>query len=127
MYIKILDCTLRDGGFINQWLFGENVIKSFIQEYNNTCVEFIECGYIVQDTQIRNSSTKFNSFESFPFCSSNGLQDKLICMVDFGKVNEKVIPNREMTSIDGIRVAFHKKDLNEAIQYCKKIPAATLY
>ena len=28
--IRLLDCTLRDGGYINQWDFGEKTIKSII-------------------------------------------------------------------------------------------------
>ena len=32
MCIQVLDCTLRDGGYINNWLFGEVEIKSIISE-----------------------------------------------------------------------------------------------
>ena len=30
MSIKLLDCTLRDGGYINDWSFGEHTIRDIL-------------------------------------------------------------------------------------------------
>ncbi len=30
--IELLDCTLRDGGYINDWFFGESAIKFILKK-----------------------------------------------------------------------------------------------
>ena len=32
---KILDCTLRDGGYINNWEFGEDNIKNYLDSISD--------------------------------------------------------------------------------------------
>jgi 4-hydroxy 2-oxovalerate aldolase len=44
--IKILDCTLRDGGYVNEWNFGEGNIKYIISNLVESGVEIIECGFL---------------------------------------------------------------------------------
>lgn len=43
--IEILDCTLRDGGYVNNWRFGRNAIIKIIQQLTNAGVEIVECGF----------------------------------------------------------------------------------
>ena len=43
--IKVLDCTLRDGGYINDWNFGERVIKRVIAQLIDANVDLIEVGF----------------------------------------------------------------------------------
>lgn len=45
MNTKILDCTLRDGGYYTNWDFNSNVIKDYIKYTNDLELEFIEIGY----------------------------------------------------------------------------------
>ena len=42
MTIKILDCTLRDGGYVNSWEFGSEEIKHIISSLNNAKIDYIE-------------------------------------------------------------------------------------
>ena len=44
--IRILDCTLRDGGHLNQGEFGEEVIKSTIQRLVDAKIDIIEVGFL---------------------------------------------------------------------------------
>lgn len=44
--ISLLDCTLRDGGYLNDWNFGENVISDVIHTLETTNVEMLELGFI---------------------------------------------------------------------------------
>ena len=43
--IQVLDCTLRDGGYCNQWKFGYENAKKIISSLVNAGVEIIECGF----------------------------------------------------------------------------------
>ena len=48
--VYLLDCTLRDGGYINDWKFGEETIKGFGKKIALTGIEFYEVGFIKGDT-----------------------------------------------------------------------------
>src|SRR5690606_25454886 len=42
---KILDCTLRDGGYYTNWDFDHNLVKTYFDSLNNLPIEFLEIGY----------------------------------------------------------------------------------
>ena len=44
--IKILDCTLRDGGYVNNWEFGGRTIKKIISKLVQANIDIIECGFL---------------------------------------------------------------------------------
>lgn len=42
--IKLLDCTLRDGGYINDWKFGKETITGILDRLSLAEIDLIECG-----------------------------------------------------------------------------------
>lgn len=44
--IRLLDCTLRDGSYINESKFGVPVIKGIIKKLQDADVDIIECGWL---------------------------------------------------------------------------------
>lgn len=42
---KLLDCTLRDGGYYNNWNFSEKIIKKYLKSIKTTGIEYIEIGF----------------------------------------------------------------------------------
>ena len=64
--ILILDCTLRDGGYVNDNNFGYENISKIIKALNNSKVDIIECGYIKDDMKNYSQDiTEYTSFDSF--------------------------------------------------------------
>ena len=43
--VKILDCTLRDGGYYNNWDFSTNLSKNYLNVLSKTSVDVIEIGF----------------------------------------------------------------------------------
>jgi 4-hydroxy 2-oxovalerate aldolase len=43
--IKILDCTLRDGGYYTNWDFEDAIVDSYISNLNALPIDYIELGY----------------------------------------------------------------------------------
>jgi 4-hydroxy 2-oxovalerate aldolase len=43
--IKVLDCTLRDGGYYNNWCFEDSLVKNYIQSIKKSKIDFIEIGF----------------------------------------------------------------------------------
>lgn len=115
MNIKILDCTLRDGGYVNNWNFGLDNIKTIIQNLSNSNIDFIECGFLKNEISKKNASI---------FSSSDELKESLIpqknytLMINYGEFPLKKIPHNDSIIY---RIAFKKEDLHEALTFCKEI------
>ena len=43
--IKLLDCTLRDGGYYNRWDFSKNLISDYLSCMKDCSVDYIELGF----------------------------------------------------------------------------------
>ncbi len=43
--MKILDCTLRDGGYYTNWDFPEGLVSAYIENIQKLPVEYVEVGY----------------------------------------------------------------------------------
>ena len=46
MAVEVLDCTLRDGGYINNWEFGRHAMASILDKLEAAGIEIIECGFL---------------------------------------------------------------------------------
>ena len=44
--VKLLDCTLRDGGYVNDWNFGHDNLISIFERLADSGVDFIEIGFL---------------------------------------------------------------------------------
>ena len=114
--MKILDCTLRDGGYCNNWEFGKDNIKKIIGGLSDAGIDIIECGFLTEKTVHTENISKFNTIEEISKILPIERKIDFVCMVNYGEYNIKKIPERSEQSVDGIRLAFHKKDISGAMQ-----------
>lgn len=120
--IEVLDCTLRDGGYCNQWKFGYNNIKKIVSGLNSAGIEITECGFLTQKVEYVPGVTKFTSVDQITEFLPKDRTGKLyVAMINYGEYNLLDLPGHDGTSIDGIRVAFHKKNWKDALRVCKEI------
>lgn len=115
--ISILDCTLRDGGYINKFNFGEQAISKIITKLGEACIDIIECGFLITGESDKNKSL-FDSVESI----SKSLIEKrentiYVAMIAYGDISIQEISSRKENSIDGIRITFHENEIDEAIEF----------
>ena len=47
--ITLLDCTLRDGGHLNEGVFGEQMIRRTISNLVKADIDIIEIGFLMED------------------------------------------------------------------------------
>lgn len=115
--ISILDCTLRDGGYINNFNFGEKVISRIISKLGEANIDIIECGFLISEANDKDKSL-FESVESISKHIKNK-KDKAIyvAMIAYGDITQDEITNRSERSIDGIRLTFHENEIDQAIQF----------
>lgn len=122
--IHILDCTLRDGGYCNEWQFGFKNATKIIAGLVDANVEIIECGFITNKVKYDPEATKFSTVEQIKSVIPENRDGKtFVAMINYGEYNIEDIPAYDGSSIDGIRVAFHKKDLVESLEFCRQIKA----
>ena len=43
--VKVLDCTLRDGGYYSNWCFEDSLVKNYIQSIKKSKIDFMEIGF----------------------------------------------------------------------------------
>ena len=43
--IKLLDCTIRDGGYLNNWKFEKKVVREVYRASSSTGVDIFEIGF----------------------------------------------------------------------------------
>jgi len=88
--IKVLDCSIRDGGLINKWRFSDDFVRANYMALSQAGVDYMEIGY-------KASPVLFDpkEFGKWRFCRDEdvrqvidgvGSERKLVCMVAIGRV-----------------------------------------
>lgn len=120
--VHILDCTLRDGGYCNQWMFGFDNSKKIVKGLIESNVEIIECGFITDRVDFDKNITKYNQVSQIsPLIPKNREGKLFVAMINYGEYDIDNLPEHDGSSVDGIRVAFSKKNVKDALAFCKAI------
>ena len=120
--IQVLDCTLRDGGYCNEWRFGFYNAKRIALGLVESNVEIVECGFITNRCEYDPNVTKFNALDEVAKLIPENREGKIfVAMMNYGEYNIDDLPAYDGSSIDGIRVAFHKRNVSEALALCEQI------
>lgn len=117
--IKVFDCTIRDGGLINNHRFDDRFVRAVYKALSAAGVDYMEIGY-------KNSKKLFSSkdFGSWKFCDddiikrvTDGIESKtrISVMVDVGRVDVADVVERKKSPVHMIRVASYVKDIDKAI------------
>lgn len=117
--IKVLDCTIRDGGLMNNHNFDLHFVREVYKALSAAGIDYMEIGY-------KNSARLFNSKEygKWKFCADSDIaeviagiqsQTKISVMVDVDRVDIADILPKKDSPVDKIRVATYVKDIDKAI------------
>ncbi len=118
--IKILDCTLRDGGYINNWYFGEKNIKKILCNLTSAKLDYIECGFLKSET-FDKEKTFYPNFELLEnLLPYNFANTKFTLMINYGEYPLENLPICNNKNI-ALRIVFKKSEKENAISYCKEL------
>ena len=117
--IKVLDCTIRDGGLINEHKFDHRFVREVYKAVSEAGVDYIELGY-------KNSKELFSpkEFGHWKFCDDEDIlkvidgvesKTKVSIMVDVGRVKLEDVKPASESPVDMIRTAAYVKDIDKAI------------
>lgn len=122
---ELLDCTLRDGGIAINFEFGEENMARIKKSLEDSGVEYIECGYINERSGFAHGHTCFDNEQSVRnFLMENGGKKPgitYLAMIDYGTFDLNKLAEADDQGIDGIRFAFHKENMAEALRDAKII------
>lgn len=121
--IRLLDCTLRDGGYVNDWAFGTDTIAYLFEREVASGVDFIEAGFLDERRPYDPDRTIQPDTKSFDRLLS-GLpkgRSKVVAMIDYGTCALQNLTAESETVLDGIRVIFKKEKRTEAIRFSKEL------
>ena len=120
--IRILDCTLRDGGYINNWKFGYENIKDTVQRLIQAGIDIIEAGYLSSKGDFSADESQYSSVDAIKRIIPADRKNTLIAvMINCGDYDAELLPQYDGTGPDCIRVCFHKAQALQAVELCRKI------
>ena len=122
-HVALLDCTLRDGGFINDWRFGQKAVTSIFNALVQAGIDIIEIGFL-------NAACTFD--ENRTMLPDTGCVQRLLTnqprrgslvvgMIDYGTCPLQHLQAAAESPLDGIRVIFKKSRMHEAIAFCRAL------
>lgn len=129
MELKILDCTLRDGGLVNRFYFSDEFVRGLYRANLQAGIDYMEFGYKASETLFDRSE-----FGKWKFCREEAIRAivgenktsmKISVMADVGRTDYKrdIIAKKDSV-IDLIRVAAYADAMDEAMEmlgYCHEL------
>jgi len=127
--LAIMDCTLRDGGYINDWRFGSEARDHILTALVRAGIDSIECGYLSSTKKVAPGMTRYASIEQVDDLLSRTfptlpVKSHFCVMINHGEYDAANLPAFRPVpgpQIDGIRLAFHKEDMTAALRDARVI------
>jgi 4-hydroxy 2-oxovalerate aldolase len=118
--LKVLDCTIRDGGLCNGHGFDDGFVRAVYKACVDAGVDYMELGYKAAKKLFAR-----DAFGAWKFCDEDDLRRivdenptplRLAAMVDAGKSDWRtdVLP-KQQSVLDLVRVAFYAHQVSEAV------------
>lgn len=123
MELQLLDCTLRDGGYVNDWHFGKSTTICILDRMAEAGIDVIEVGFLDErqsfnpDRTIQPDTESFNKILS----DANHKNAMLVAMIDYGTCGLEHISLCSESVLDGIRVIFKQPDMRGAVDFGRKL------
>ncbi len=118
--IKVLDCTVRDGGLINNHYFTDEFVRAVYQALSKSGIDYMEFGY-------RSSRELYppEDFGDWKYCDDDKIKQvidgiesniKISVMVDSYRVKEQHFAPADESPVDMFRAATYVKYIDSAIE-----------
>lgn len=118
--IKVMDCTVRDGGLMNKWQFSDEFVKGVYDACVEAGIDYMEIGYLSSEKAFDRKV-----YGPWKFCADadlrrimgdNNTHLKISAMADIGRIELTDIPQASDSLIDMIRVACYVHQVDKAIE-----------
>ncbi len=125
--LKVLDCTVRDGGLINNYQFSKDFVKAVYKATCDAAVDIVELG---KKLEVSDEYTR-EKYGPWNFCDDDDLREVIdscdsdyrplvAVMYDVGRVDVKKLQPRDQSPIDMVRVACYVHQIDTGIDLIKR-------
>ena len=121
----LLDCTLRDGGYVNDWKFGRDTIVNIFERLVSAGTDVIEVGFLDGRRSFDPDRSIMPDTEAAEkiYGRLNRGRSMAVAMIDYGTCDIGRLAPAKESCLDGIRVIFKKHRMEEALAYCAQVKA----
>ena len=128
--LTLLDCTLRDGGYYNNWDFSKKIIEDYLKAMSAAKIEFIELGFRFYKKDIYLGPCAYTT--PFFLESLNIPKNlKIGIMINASDIVSNKLSRADIdhhffqfstkNKISFVRFACHLKEIPKIITYCNKL------
>lgn len=121
--IKILDCTLRDGGRLIDCKFENEIIFGITENLVNAGIDIIEIGFLRDNKLVdyKGNSTFFTEISQIiPYIPKDRKNSMFVAFIDFDMYNFSMLEKCDGKSVTGIRIGFTKEQFFSRRQELKE-------
>jgi len=118
--IELLDCTLRDGGYINDWKFGYYTIRDIISKLVESQVDYVEVGFLRNGQYDKNAAVFNNCAQISNILPENRSNTRFTAMALHNKYDISQLEDYDGSTVDALRITFHDYDIAEGLAYIEK-------
>ena len=129
--LKVLDCTIRDGGLINNYQFSKDFVKAVYRATCEAAVDLVELGKKLEESD-EYTREKYGPWN---FCDDDDLKEVIdscdseyrplvAVMYDVGRVDVHKLQPRDQSPIDMVRVACYVHQIDtglDLVRRCKDL------
>jgi 4-hydroxy 2-oxovalerate aldolase len=112
---KLLDCTIRDGGYVNDWNFTQEQMRELYVSLNNANIDYMEIGFktIKKPEYLKKFGPQYFSEEEYinstfgDIYQENGCKLAIMCQLDIMDINDFVPKKDSLISMVRVLQAYH--------------------
>ena len=120
--LKLLDCTLRDGGYINDWKWGYKKAREIINLLVKANVDIVEVGFLRNIERYDKGITVCNRIEELKeLLPTDRKKTMFSAMAMRSNYDIHKLSDHENTCIDLIRITAHDYDIKEGMEFAKAV------
>lgn len=121
--ITLLDCTLRDGGYINKWHFGRDVIRSICAKLDQTKMDIIEVGFLSGLAHTEDDSLYSDCAQIDAVLGGCSGVSRIAAMIAIGEMelDPATLAPAADCGLDIVRITFHgdRAETDKAFRYAR--------
>jgi 4-hydroxy 2-oxovalerate aldolase len=126
--IKILDCTLRDGGYYNNWDFSKDLVNDYLKAIADSGIKYVELGFrSLKENKLNGpnffSRDSYINILKIPKSLIIGVMINISEIINsqdkYQKVLSSLFQNQKKSKIKFIRLATHFNEISETIKICE--------
>lgn len=122
--VKILDCTVRDGGYLNDWRFSPRMVREIYRALSRSGVDYVEIGFRGTEKYFDRKKFgpwRFTDIEQIKEATGEKVEARIAIMGDFGHMETEDVTEDYLPYVELVRLAVHKDGTKKAIEQLQEI------